>query len=588
MADYSFNPQFANLSGLQPLPAIDVTRGANLQFRPLDKIEIQSSRPELVTEGIAGAISNIAKGALGGITAKYEKEEEKDERKLKFAHEIAVAEIKAGGDASKERREFISRNVGDARFPEMLKEYDEGVLGAKERLPSGFQPKKDIDNDFVKLTPVDTSSDTYGDRSLSPADATFVPSGTPEQQSKAVGNAVKLPVPDEAAPIQQPSPQEVTTATEGEINIPPPDLSRVSTQGQTLAPEEKPVVVETKAPQKSIAEMNPEEIVKNAPPIDYTQYPTPELPQNNLFRTDEEAMQNQPANRYIRDSSGKLIKNPDYDIKIVTGDNNWKSWEVVEKRGKRIGEESSRQKSYFDQVDALNKAELSKLTQEDKKQKIEIASQKKKDAPSLLWKASEDNAQMLRQINFILDASDEDDSVLGVTGYGMSVIPGSKSREVRDSWDNVLAKMTLNALTDLREASPTGGALGNVSNQDTGLLKDAAGNININFGNKETIKTKLRYLKGKLEDVQDRITSDDLWDSKKYKKPPTTWDIEGAYSKQNFTPIQDQTESPAQKQSQASVPAGYVKLISPQNKVVYSPPEKVDALISQRGYSKAE
>jgi hypothetical protein len=588
MADYSFNPQFANLSGLQPLPALDVTRGANLQFQPLDKIEIQSSRPELVAEGIAGAISNIAKGALGGITARYEKKEEKDERKLKFAHEIAVAEIKAGGDASKERREFISRNVGDARFPEMLKEYDEGVLGAKERLPSGFQPKKDIDNDFVTLTPADTSSDTYGDRSLSPADATFVPSGTPEQQSKAVGNAVQLPVPDEAAPIQQPSPQEVTTATEGEINIPPPDLSRVSTQGQTLAPEEKPVVVETKAPQKSIAEMNPEEIVKNAPPIDYTQYPTPELPQNNLFRTDEEAMQNQPANRYIRDSSGKLIKNPDYDIKIVTGDNNWKSWEVVEKRGKRIGEESSRQKSYFDQVDALNKAELSKLTQEDKKQKIEIASQKKKDAPSLLWKASEDNAQMLRQINFILDASDEDDSVLGVTGYGMSVIPGSKSREVRDSWDNVLAKMTLNALTDLREASPTGGALGNVSNQDTGLLKDAAGNININFGNKETIKTKLRYLKGKLEDVQDRITSDDLWDSKKYKKPPTTWDIEGAYSKQNFTPIQDQTESPAQKQSQASVPAGYVKLISPQNKVVYSPPEKVDALISQRGYSKAE
>ena len=205
-----------------------------------------------------------------------------------------------------------------------------------------------------------------------------------------------------------------------------------------------------------------------------------------------------------------------------------------------------------------------------------------------MWKASEDNAQMLRQINFILDAADEDDSVLGVTGYGMSIIPGSKSREVRDSWDNILAKMTLNALTDLREASPTGGALGNVSNQDTGLLKDAAGNININFGNKETIKTKLRYLKGKLEDVQDRITSDDLWDSKKYKKPPTRWDIEGVYSKQNFTPIQDQVASPIQKQSQAGVPANYVKLISPQNKVVYAPPEKVDALISQRGYSKAK
>ena len=115
MADYSFSPQFANLSGLQPLPALDVTRGAALQFQPLQAIQIQSSRPELVAEGIAGAVSSIAQGALSGITAKYEKEEAEEERKLKFAQEIAVAEIKAGGDLAKERREFIARNAGDAR-----------------------------------------------------------------------------------------------------------------------------------------------------------------------------------------------------------------------------------------------------------------------------------------------------------------------------------------------------------------------------------------------------------------------------------------------------------------------------------------
>ena len=156
MADYSFSPQFANLTGLQPLPAIDVTRGGALQFQALQPIQVVSSRPELVAEGIAGAVSNIAKGALSGITAKWEKQEAEEERKLKFAHEIAVAEIRAGGDAAKERREFISRNVGNARFPQMLKEYDEGVLGAIERLPSKFQPKKDIDSDTVYPTPVET------------------------------------------------------------------------------------------------------------------------------------------------------------------------------------------------------------------------------------------------------------------------------------------------------------------------------------------------------------------------------------------------------------------------------------------------
>ena len=108
MADYSFTPQFANLSGLQPLPALDVTRGAALQFQPLQAIQSQSSRPELVAQGIAGAVSSIAQGALSGITAKYEKEEAEEERKLKFAQEIAVAQIKAGGDLAKERREFIA------------------------------------------------------------------------------------------------------------------------------------------------------------------------------------------------------------------------------------------------------------------------------------------------------------------------------------------------------------------------------------------------------------------------------------------------------------------------------------------------
>jgi hypothetical protein len=575
MADYSFSPQFANLSGLQPLPALDVTRGAALQFQPLQAIQIQSSRPELVAEGIAGAVSNIAQGALSGITARYEKAEAEKERKLKFAQEIAVAQIKAGGDLAKERREFIARNAGDARLPQMIAAFDEATDNIKGRLPSGFQPKKDIDSDTVTPTPVEQP--------------TAIPIGfSPEEESKKFDNqTTELPKDFESPQpeMQIPPAADVTKVSTSPVVEPE---AEAITQEPVAAPEENPAIVEAKVPRKSIAEMTPEEIIANAPKVDYTQYAIPEPPQNNLFRTDEEAMQNQPANRYIRDSSGKLIKNPDYDVKLVTGDGNWKSWEVIDKRAKRISEQSDREKSYFNQVDALNKAKTAELTQEDKRQKIEIAAQKKKDAPSLLWKASEDNAQMLRQINFILDAVDEDESVLGVTGYGMSIIPGSKSREVRDSWDNVLAKMTLNALTDLREASPTGGALGNVSNQDTGLLKDAAGNININFGNPNTIKTKLRYLKGKLEDVQDRITSDDLWDSKKYKKPPTKWDIEGAYSKQNFTPNQDQAVSQSQKPRPANIPANYVRLIHPEKGVQYAPPEKVDALIKQRGYTKSE
>ena len=137
MADYSFTPQFANLSGLQPLPALDVTRGAALQFQPLQAIQIQSSRPELVAEGIASAVSSIAKGALGGITAKYEKEEEKEERKLKFAHEIAIAGIRAKEldpylEALKTRKLVAETESAENRLDAVLPPLPSG---AKRRIP---------------------------------------------------------------------------------------------------------------------------------------------------------------------------------------------------------------------------------------------------------------------------------------------------------------------------------------------------------------------------------------------------------------------------------------------------------------------
>jgi hypothetical protein len=169
MADYSFSPQFANLSGLQPLPALDVTRGAALQFQPLQAIQIQSSRPELVAEGIAGAVSSIAKGALGGITAKYEKEEEKEERKLKFAHEIAIAGIRAKEldpylEALKTRKLVAETESAENRLDAVLPPLPSG---AKRRIPMvDDQPLPEFGED---ASDKDTSSET--DFSLTPSEA---------------------------------------------------------------------------------------------------------------------------------------------------------------------------------------------------------------------------------------------------------------------------------------------------------------------------------------------------------------------------------------------------------------------------------
>jgi hypothetical protein len=177
MADYSFNPQFANLSGLQPLPAIDVTRGANLQFRPLDKIEIQSSRPELVTEGIAGAISNIAKGALGGITARYEKKEEEAKETRKFAQEEKIARIKASQSAfeQKEQQKWELKK---------MKEQDKLIKGrVKDVLPPDVQFE-----DYESLpTDENQTTDTENYNSLT---GELNPEGTTINED---GNLIEVP-----------------------------------------------------------------------------------------------------------------------------------------------------------------------------------------------------------------------------------------------------------------------------------------------------------------------------------------------------------------------------------------------------------
>ena len=145
MADYSINPQFANLSGLQPLQALDLTRGGSLQFQALAPIEVVSSRPELVAQGIAGAVQGIAQGALTGITARWEKEEEREKEKRKYAQELALEREKQKTKNQNFIDELILKTTAEegtsADLPDRINE----IKKAAERLnfvnPSGNRPE---------------------------------------------------------------------------------------------------------------------------------------------------------------------------------------------------------------------------------------------------------------------------------------------------------------------------------------------------------------------------------------------------------------------------------------------------------------
>jgi hypothetical protein len=71
------------------------------------------------------------------------------------------------------------------------------------------------------------------------------------------------------------------------------------------------------------------------------------------------------------------------------------------------------------------------------------------------------------------------DTFLPTTGYGalLSAIPGSPQRDLAGLLDTIKANVGFDKLQQMRAASPTGGALGNVTERENALLQSVLGNL---------------------------------------------------------------------------------------------------------------
>lgn len=298
MAEYSFNPQFANLTGLQPVQAIDVTRGANLEFRPLDKIEIMSSQPELITQSLAGAVTNIAKGALGGITANFQKKEEEAREKRKFAHELMLYGVKQKTEnedfLQKEEARFISENSGKPGFARKLSEFRSAQSRLKDTVPDRPQ-KQDQEYEVVESP-------------LPELQADFV---TPPEEMTPEPALSAIPISTTAAP-----------------------LAGVSIPQQVSQPEQK-------VEQKPLEGM--------APTVDYTKYEQPKLP-SQRFETETEA-QNAAS------ELNKTLNNPDWQIEVEQDKDGFSLLKPRSVRKERLQEEQSALDLFYKGEQAKQKAQ---------------------------------------------------------------------------------------------------------------------------------------------------------------------------------------------------------------------------------------
>ena len=224
MADYSINPQFANLSGLQPLQALDLTRGGSLQFQALAPIEVVSSRPELVAQGIAGAVQGIAQGALSGITAKWEKEESLAKEQRKYAQELALEEAKQKTKNQYFIDELKLKTAAEHGLEADLTERMAEIDKAAERLdfvnPSGNVAEKKPAKKPTPAQPIPAPVEVELPQK-SAYEETIIPAAN--QPPPAIATPpIETPQPPTATDVI-PAP---TTAALAEINIPAPDLTK--------------------------------------------------------------------------------------------------------------------------------------------------------------------------------------------------------------------------------------------------------------------------------------------------------------------------------------------------------------------------
>lgn len=82
----------------------------------------------------------------------------------------------------------------------------------------------------------------------------------------------------------------------------------------------------------------------------------------------------------------------------------------------------------------------------------------------------------------VVDAIDKalgmvDGMTTGVTGTVLSHVPGTEAKNLQRTLDAVRANIGFNELQDMRSNSPTGGALGQVSEQENTLLQSVLGSL---------------------------------------------------------------------------------------------------------------
>jgi hypothetical protein len=95
----------------------------------------------------------------------------------------------------------------------------------------------------------------------------------------------------------------------------------------------------------------------------------------------------------------------------------------------------------------------------------------------------------------------------GLVGKGLAMIPGEPAYDLASSLESITAGLAFDKLQDMRNNSPTGGALGNVSNQELTSLKTAIANLKQSQSYEQFVKN-LKDVKTRYANIKAAAESD--------------------------------------------------------------------------------
>jgi hypothetical protein len=151
------------------------------------------------------------------------------------------------------------------------------------------------------------------------------------------------------------------------------------------------------------------------------------------------------------------------------------------------GIQDKRRANAMTEYSADYRAEQAELNRQNKLEqaRLKAEAKNKQNAPSMPQQSPYTQATInaIESIEAAVKEGEEDsffnpfDNVTGAIGAGLSLIPGTPAYDTNANIETVISSIGFDRLQRMRDESPTGGALGQVSERELGQLNASLGNL---------------------------------------------------------------------------------------------------------------